>query len=161
MDWTAVLAIGFGMTVTGALIFGVFYGVRVGKSGYDRAAERGLRRLYEECGIPWPGDLESLPDAVGEADPLEDMVVSSEPEPRSVRIVYHTYSGVLVWFRQIRHDLVLPEETARELLRRLRNYNLTWGMSARGLIFIPFLAYGNYYAQLRNIEKQVRAMETA
>ena len=41
------------------------------------------------------------------------------------------------------------------LLARLLRFNLTWGMLSYGLLFVPFLAIGNYLAQKRSIEKQL------
>jgi hypothetical protein len=36
----------------------------------------------------------------------------------------------------------------------LLRFNLTWGMLSYGLLFVPLLAIGNYFAQKRSIAKQ-------
>jgi hypothetical protein len=76
------------------------------------------------------------------------------PEPGDVRVVYHTYRGLLMWVDQEEHRVLAPVEDAERLLRRFLRYNLTWGMLSKAFIFIPFLAVGNYYAQRRSIRVQ-------
>ncbi len=83
------------------------------------------------------------------------------PQPGDVSFVYHTYRGFLVWFVQDEHRISAPPEDARLLLTSLLRFNLTWGMLSYGLIFIPLIAIGNYYAQKRSIEKQEREFTAA
>lgn len=84
-----------------------------------------------------------------------NVVLPETARPEDVRVKYHTYHGVLAWVTQQSHDFYLPPEEARDVLRKLRNFNMKYGISAYGFIFIPFLAYGNYWAQLRSINRQV------
>lgn len=81
-------------------------------------------------------------------------------QPGDVYFVYHTYRGFLVWFVQDEHRVCAPPEDARVLLTRLLRFNLTWGMLSYGLLFVPLLAIGNYFAQKRSIEKQERELAT-
>ena len=78
-----------------------------------------------------------------------------------VSLVYHTYRGFLIWFVQDEHRVCAPSEDARLLLSRLLRFNLTWGMLSCGLVFVPWLAIGNYFAQKRSIEKQERELSVA
>jgi hypothetical protein len=86
---------------------------------------------------------------------FEGLRLHSQPEPGDVYVVYHTYRGVLVYFVQTEHRVLAPPDDARELLRRLLRYNLTWGLLCWFGPLVPFLALGNYYGQLRSIERQV------
>ena len=79
--------------------------------------------------------------------------------PGDVTITYHSYRGLLAYFVQTEHFLHAPESDARECLNRLLRYNLTWGMLCPGMVFIPILAIGNYYAQRRSIKRQMKAKE--
>lgn len=79
-------------------------------------------------------------------------------QPGDVCFVYHTYRGFLVWFVQDEHRVCASPEDARLLLARLLRFNLTWGMLSYGLLFIPFLAIGNYLAQTRSIDQQERKL---
>lgn len=76
------------------------------------------------------------------------------PEPGDVLLVYHTYRGLLLWVTQDMHRVFAPVADAERLLGRLLRFNLTWGMLSYGLLFIPFLAAGSYYAQHRSIREQ-------
>lgn len=77
------------------------------------------------------------------------------PQPGDVTFTYHTYRGILVWSTQDEHHICAPAEDAFRLLGRLLRYNLTMGMLSAGLVFVPFLAIGNYIAQRRSIFKQI------
>ncbi len=81
-------------------------------------------------------------------------------QPGDVCFVYHTYRGFLVWFVQDEHRVCAPAADARVLLGRLVRFNLTWGMLSYGLLFVPFIAIGNYYAQKRSVENQEREFTT-
>lgn len=76
------------------------------------------------------------------------------PLAGDVAVTYHTYHGLVIWFTQVTHDVALPADQARILLRRMMWFNLTWGMLTWGAVFIPFLSVGNYLAQLRSIRRQ-------
>ena len=89
---------------------------------------------------------------------FEGIDLHDSPQRGDVCFVYHTYRGFLLWFTQSEHRVCAPPADARLLLKRLLRFNLTWGMLCRGLLFVPFLAIGNYYAQKRSIEKQEREL---
>jgi hypothetical protein len=84
----------------------------------------------------------------------QDITVHEQPNPGDVSFVYHTYSGLFVWFWQMEHRVNAPIEDAEKLLKRLLRFNLTWGLLAPGMVFIPLLAIGNYYVQKSNIRRQ-------
>ena len=69
----------------------------------------------------------------------------------------HSYRGLLAYFVQTEHCIHASESHARECLKRLLKYNLTWGMLCPGMVFIPILAFGNYFTQRRSITRQMRA----
>jgi len=81
--------------------------------------------------------------------------------PGDVCFVYHTYRGFLIWFVQEEHQVCAPAADARELLKRLLRFNLTWGMLSYGFLFVPLLATGNYLAQRRSIKEQERSIHEA
>jgi hypothetical protein len=86
----------------------------------------------------------------------EGIETHDQPRPGDVSFVYHTYRGFLMWFVQEEHRVSAPPEDALVLLKRLLRFNLTWGMMSRGILFIPLLAVGNYFAQKRSIQRQRR-----
>ena len=83
------------------------------------------------------------------------------PEVGDVYFVYHTYRGLLFWVTQEEHRIIAPAEDAERLLGRLLRFNLTWGMLSYGMVFIPFLAVGNYYAQRKSIRQQAASFRSA
>ena len=97
---------------------------------YSRRAEDGIREIYRQF---HPSDA---------------------PSAGSVHVVYHTYSGLVAWFTQTEHSAYLPPAQARDFVRRLRNYNLKWGLLSYGCLFIPAFTFGNYWSQLRAITRQ-------
>ena len=98
--------------------------------GLRRFARRPLDRCY---------------DGIGLHDQLK---------PGDVSFVYHTYRGMLLWVTQDEHRVIAPSNDAERLLRRLLRYNLTWGLFS-AVVYVPFLAIGNYVAQKRSIRRQV------
>ncbi len=76
------------------------------------------------------------------------------PERGDVSFTYHTYRGLLIWVTQDEHNVHASCDDARTILRRLLRFNLTWGMLSYGLLFVPFLAIGNYKRQMKIIEQQ-------
>ena len=74
-----------------------------------------------------------------------------------VSVVFHAYSGILVFTRQVEYRFWATPDDARAILAKLNRFNLTWGFFAYGAIVIPVLSLGNYWAQLRRISKQVAA----
>ncbi len=82
------------------------------------------------------------------------LAVHEQPAPGDVSFVYHTYRGLLIWVTQDEHIVYAPPEDAEKLLNRLLRFNLTWGMLSYGLLFVPFLAIGNYKSQLKSIRAQ-------
>lgn len=85
----------------------------------------------------------------------EGTAISTERlSPLDVRIVFHTYHGLLVGFEQVEHMGFLPPEDALELLRRLNRFNLTWGLLCRGSLLIAVLSPINYLIQRRSVRRQ-------
>jgi hypothetical protein len=76
------------------------------------------------------------------------------PEPGDVIVKYHTYHGVFVWHTETEHCVWLSPDAARQFLRRLLWFNLLWGWSAKGGVFVIPLAFYNYYVQRRSIDSQ-------
>jgi hypothetical protein len=113
-----------------ALIVAVGAVILVLHRGYERLAQRALKRAY--------GGLELHPAEVC----------------GTVRVVYHTYHGFLLWYTQTEHRAILPLDEATELLGRLLRFNLSWGLVARGGIFIAPLAVYNWVVQKHSITKQ-------
>jgi hypothetical protein len=83
-----------------------------------------------------------------------DIPVHETPAPGTVFIRFHTYDGFLLWFTQTTHSVFAAPPDARELLHRLHRYNLTYGLFAAGVVFIPLISYFNYRAQLKSIMSQ-------
>ena len=81
--------------------------------------------------------------------------INAIPQVGDVTVVYHTYRGALLWAMQDEHVIHANPEDARESLRRLLRFNLTWGMLSYGMILIPFLAIGNYRTQMDSIDRQL------
>jgi hypothetical protein len=102
---------------------------------YERLAGRALKRAYAEL----------------EPHPANDR--------GAVRVVYHTYHGFLLWYTETEHRATLPPDEATELLCRLLRFNLSWGLVARGGIFIAPLAVYNWIVQKHSITKQVNDPE--
>lgn len=90
---------------------------------------------------------------------FEGIEQHSIAQDSDVSFVYHTYRGFLLWFVQTEHRVIAPASDAEKLLGRLLRFNLTWGLLSYGVIFIPFLAIGNYFAQRRSISKQSNARQ--
>ncbi len=88
---------------------------------------------------------------------FEGIELHDELKPGDVHFVYHTYRGLLLWFTMSEHRVIAPAADAEKLLRRLLWFNLTWGMLSYGMLFIPLLAIGNYFAQRGSIRKQLAA----
>jgi hypothetical protein len=79
-------------------------------------------------------------------------------EPGAVKVVFHTYAGILVFVVQRKHHFWASPDDARLTLWRLHKFNLTWGMFAYGALLIPLVSYLNYLAQKRSIKRQIAAM---
>jgi hypothetical protein len=73
------------------------------------------------------------------------------PQPGEVRLIFHTYSGLLVYTIQRTHDLVLPADQAQILLGRMHKHNLTRGLLAYLPFFIVILSSIEYHAQSKKI----------
>jgi hypothetical protein len=102
---------------------------------YNKAAKRKLESIYSE-------------------------MIKTDTSPADVLVTFHTYYGVLAWVDQQTHQFHLPPTEAKEVLRRLRNFNLKWGILAYGFVFIPFLTFFNYWSQLRSIQNQIASRST-
>jgi hypothetical protein len=81
------------------------------------------------------------------------------PAPGLVGVVFHTYYGFIIFVVQTEHRFWAPPDDAREALRRLHRFNLSWGMFAYGVLVIPLLSFGNYLSQLRSIRRQEATVE--
>ena len=86
--------------------------------------------------------------------------IHETPQDGDVQFVYHTYRGFLLWFAQDEHRISAPPNDAKELLGRFLRFNLSYGMLSYGLVFVPFLAIGNFIAQNRSINKQIKTLES-
>ncbi|MCA9135561.1 MAG: hypothetical protein KDB00_02350 [Planctomycetales bacterium] len=75
-------------------------------------------------------------------------------QPEDVSFTYHTYRGLLIWVTQDEHKVHASCDDAKSILKRLLLFNLTWGMLSCGVLFVPFLAIGNYRRQMNRIEEQ-------
>ncbi|RCS49165.1 hypothetical protein DTL42_11520 [Bremerella cremea] len=87
----------------------------------------------------------------------QDIELHETPQEGDVTFTYHTYRGIFFWSIQDEHRVATTPEDALKLLKRLLHFNLTRGMLTLGMIFVPFLALGNYVAQKRSISKQIAA----
>lgn len=88
---------------------------------------------------------------------FEGLELQEQPGPDDVTVTYHSYRGLLAYFVQTEHCIHASEAHARKCLKRLLKYNLTWGLLCPGMVFIPILALGNYFAQRRSITRQMKA----
>lgn len=80
----------------------------------------------------------------------------ADPGP-SVKIVFHTYSGIMfLTADQVRHDMNLPSEAARIILKEMLRFNMVHGVFGAACIFAPLISYIEYRSQLRNIARQER-----
>lgn len=86
---------------------------------------------------------------------FEGVQVHHSPGPGLVEVIFHVYSGVLVFTRQVEYRFWATPDNARLVLWRLHRFNLAWGLFAYGALFIPLLSIGNYLAQRRRISRQV------
>jgi hypothetical protein len=94
----------------------------------------------------------------GEQRAYDSLRVHAAHEPGTVSVVFHTYSGILVFVVQRKHHFWASPDDARMALWRLHKFNLTWGMFAYGALLIPLVSFLNYLAQKRSIERQTAAM---
>ena len=74
--------------------------------------------------------------------------------PGLVELRYHTYDGILMWFVQTEHHIYLKPNDAREVLRRMLRYNLSWGLLAAGGLLVPLVAIPSYFGQKKTIASQ-------
>jgi hypothetical protein len=85
--------------------------------------------------------------------------VHENPVQGDVHLIYHTYRGFFLWYVQREHHIFAPPADAKVLLGRLLRYNLTWGMLSKAMLFVPFLAVGNYVAQKRSLRRQAVVLD--
>lgn len=85
---------------------------------------------------------------------FEGVSIHDSQQPGDVYVAYHSYRGFLVWFVQQEHQFYATPEDAKQVIAKLLQFNLTWGLLSYGALFIPFLAVGNHYAQLKSIQNQ-------
>ena len=131
-DRASIIALAVVLLVFGLLAFGILMGYR----WFVARSQRAQLRAYE------------------------GVSVSDEPAPGLVNVVFHVYSGLVVFVTQNEHRFWAAPDDARLVLSRLHRFNLTWGFFAYGALIIPLLSIGNYWAQRRSIAQQAaRAAE--
>jgi hypothetical protein len=94
----------------------------------------------------------------GRADAFEGVEIFDEPGPGRVGVRFHTYHGMFVHSEQVEHAFFASPEDARRILSRLHRINLTWGLTARGIVIAPILSIMNYAIQRKRIAKQEARM---
>lgn len=87
---------------------------------------------------------------------FEGVRVAESASPGQVNVVFHTYSGVVVYVTQVEHRFWAAPDDALLVLSRLHRFNLTWGFFAYGALLIPILSFGNYWRQRRLVAKKGR-----
>lgn len=85
---------------------------------------------------------------------LEGLKVHDGPGPGLVLVVFHTYYGFIAFVTQTEHRFWATPDDARQALRRLHRFNLTWGLLARGGPLVPLVSLGHSLAQKRSIRRQ-------
>ncbi|MEN6450781.1 MAG: hypothetical protein ABFC96_09835 [Thermoguttaceae bacterium] len=85
---------------------------------------------------------------------FEGVTISHAPGPGLVGVVFHAYSGVFAFTRQVEYRFWADPSDARLVLARLHRFNLTWGFFAYGALIIPILSLGNYWVQQARIKEQ-------
>lgn len=131
--WGGIVAGAFALVVFGSLGFLILKGIR----WFGAASLRSQARLFQ------------------------GVKVYDGPAPGTVGVVFHTYSGLLVFVQQVEYKFWSAPQDARTVLSRMNKYNLTRGFFAYGALVIPLLSLGNYWAQKRRIAKQEMAMRSA
>ncbi len=86
---------------------------------------------------------------------FEGIEAYAHPQPGLVEIVFHTYSGLLIFVTQREHRFWAPPDEARRALSRMHSYNCTWGLLAYGAMVIPLLSLCNCWTQKRRIKRQM------
>ena len=89
---------------------------------------------------------------------LDGLETSFFESPGSVKVIFHTYHGVLMWFTQTEWKFYAPPDVARIALNRLHAYNSRWGALAQGALFIPFVSLLNLWIQRRSVARQERLL---
>jgi hypothetical protein len=79
-----------------------------------------------------------------------------ESEGPLVRVVFHTYRGLLVRTTQQEHRFVGTAPWALEWLDRLHGFNLRSNWKNPGSLWIPLLSWWNLVAQRRSVRRQAR-----
>jgi hypothetical protein len=79
---------------------------------------------------------------------------SNDPGPL-VQLLFHTYSGFLIIFRQTKHRNELPQRVALEYLDELHRYNLRRALVPyAGSIFVPLISFLEYRRERSRIYAQ-------
>ena len=89
---------------------------------------------------------------------------AGEERPGDVRLVFFTYSGFIIYSARAKHDVVLPADQARVLLRRLVRHNLTYGLFTFCGFLVPLETWMRYRSERKKIdaaEGQSRAASSA
>jgi hypothetical protein len=68
-----------------------------------------------------------------------------------VRIVFHTYTGMIFFTTQQRHDIVLPFDDAEKYLHELVRPNMTKGLWSSLAVLIPFITWSEYNQQMKKV----------
>ncbi len=137
MDKETLKIIAYGIIGAVAFMVPVML-VLYGLQKYKAAGARALERILQE--------------ARGAGDGADSGPV--------VAIEFYTYQGFLSASYQTHHELRLPHAQAVRALKGLHRFNLIWGWWGLGGLFIPFISWWNYRAQLRNIRRQVADNQT-
>ncbi len=104
-------------------------------------------------GLRWLRRFKARDEAI-QHRAFEDVSTSDKEGKGRVQVVFHTYSGFLVFVVQREYRFWADPEEARETLWRLHKHNCTRGLFAYGGLIVPLLSYGNYLAQKRSIGRQ-------
>jgi hypothetical protein len=90
---------------------------------------------------------------------LDRSYTRSDMDAPVVKVMFHTYRGVLVFTTQQEHRFVGPAPWALEWLDRLHAFNLRSNWKNPGSFWVPLLSWGNRAAQRRSVRRQVRAQQ--
>jgi hypothetical protein len=87
---------------------------------------------------------------------MRDVRAGGALRPGDVHLVFHTYRGILIYWRQTRYDMVLPAADAKIVLGRMYRHNLTHGLLCAGGVFVPILTTLEYYKQRKKFAEAAR-----
>jgi hypothetical protein len=97
--------------------------------------------------------IRNSPDSKAIFSGIHEIRAQGTPEPGEVRLIFHTYSGFLVYTIQRKHDLILPADQAKILLGRMFKHNLTRGL----FVFLPFFVVPLSLLEYRSQSRKMAA----